>query len=603
MAAAPHDLTTQLLPKPKKPVSLLRYNLRYGLKEFGLKLADLVRQRVLSVSGVRILDHLYPNGTQIGSVTSEVVGPAFTMLSTLVDTLSPEVSKYQYWLDPSRDFILKKLSQDDFEQLFNACFPVSNREQMKPSLLSAFDKIKPAKAANEGEDNPLGWQSIAFTPDEAEALKAFLESTNFNSEILNEISFSGPRKRLKYQQTAHSFFHWMIAVNTFVNIPFGLLPVGLMPNLFKKEILNPVALECRLLAIAATLTGASRSSAVFSTALGPKGQSHNLILKILFQELPLIGLSFLAIQQRSFLLLTLFQIGATGLGVAANYANIRKGLRALGCPEAAKDRLSLSREKVWGHFKSMVAGLPGSVGDSVVRLAFIFLLELKKNADAATSFYYLMYQIYFTAYGLTNPFAKSLAYAARNPDYQSYARENEKWVVVSTSAISLLTGVTTYMSSKPLIEFLNPPDDAKAIHANDLMAKYFPLLFAAILFQGAALTYLNKIMSVHKRRLLGGMLDILPQLFVVLAVGLDFLISRYCLPESHRSSDGHLSPENMVAMLLASWFGGDLLNIIAGRRLSVLPPEKEKPRARTSLVLGIEHSLTEVPDHKEGPSQ
>ncbi len=595
MAAAPHDLTTQLLAQPKKPVTLLRYNLRYGLKEFGLKLADLVRQRVLSVSGVRILDHLYPNGTQIGSVTSEVVGPAFSMLSTLVDTLSPEVSKYQYWLDPSRDFILKKLSQDDFEQLFHAYSGGIYGNQSDPHLLSAVLKIKNAKI----DENPLKFQQTTFTPDEAEALEKDLNGIGFNSEILKEISFSEPRKRLKYQQTAHSFFHWMIVVNTFVNIPFGLLPVGLMPNLFKKEILNPVALECRLLAIAATLTGASRSSAVFSTALGPKGQSHNLILKILFQELPLIGLSFLAIQQRSFLLLTLFQIGATGLGVAANYANIRKGLRALGCPEAAKDRLSLSRKKVWGHFKSMVAGLPGSVGDSVVRLAFIFLLELKKNADAATSFYYLMYQIYFTAYGLTNPFAKSLAYAARNPDYQSYARENEKWVVASTSAISLVTGATTYMSSKPLIEFLNPPDDAKAIHANDLMAKYFPLLFAAILFQGAALTYLNKIMSVHKRRLLGGMLDILPQLFVVLAVGLDLLVSRYCLPESHRSSDGHLSPENMVAMLLASWLFGDLLNIIVGRRLSALPPEKH----RTSLVLRTEQSLTQVPDHKEGPSQ
>jgi hypothetical protein len=576
MAAANQDLTIRLLPKTeehKEPESLLRYNLRYGFKEFGLKLADLVRQRVLSVSGVRILDHLYPNGTQIGSVTAEVVGPAFSMLSTLVDTLSPEVSKYQYSLDPQRDLILSALDEEDFTQLFHTCFPLPTMD-IEPNLKAAFDKIKNTKAPHEKDPSP--WKSTAFTPEEAEALEKFLRNREgFNEKILEAIGFSGPRERLKYQKTALSFFHWMIAVNTLVNIPFGLLPVGLMPNLFK----TPVSLECRLLAIAATLTGVSRSTAVFSTALGQKRQTQNLILKILFQELPLIGLSFLAIQQRNFLLLTLFQISATGLGVAANYMHIRRGLRALGCVETGPERVSLTRKKVWKQIKSMVAGLPGSVGDSVVRLLFIFLLELKKNADAATSFYYLMYQIYFTAYGLTNPFAKSLAYAARNPDYQPYARENEKWVVISTSAISLVTGIATYISSKPLIEFLNPPENPKAIHANDLMATYFPLLFGALLFQGAALTYLNKIMSVHKKRLLGGLLDNLPQLLVVLAVCVDLLISRYCLPESHRSSDGHLSPENMVAMLLASWLGGDLLSIIVGRRLPVLPPQKEKNQA------------------------
>jgi hypothetical protein len=359
-----------------------------------------------------------------------------------------------------------------------------------------------------------------------------------------------------------NYYHFAMLANLLINIPIAIGPAFFVPEIIEglgKEKVNDIAMECRLMVLPIACTALQSVSKAMTDPLLAKRKTYDVYYRIFAQELPTIGLSLGAYFTNSYRFLVLGQTLTSAVGMGLTYWNIRKGIEEMGCPLAAKDRLALSLKEKWDCFKTLATGIPGGVGDAITRFIFMLMLAHKQD-DAAISFYYLYYQIYFTIDAIVRCFAKPVSYAGKKLSDAENRRKNEKWTMAVTFSLSLIFTLLILAIKDPLINFLNTPDSDDNIKANEWMNQYFPLLAFCVITIGPMRTQLEKMSNLTENRILAGILDVLPQALVLVAMPF-------------------ISPFWSVLGLLTSWAGGNVLDIIVGL---MIPPDPPTPIERTA---------------------
>jgi hypothetical protein len=529
--------------------SLLKENYLYTLKKLLGVLITQIRMRALGVAGAKI----YP---EAGAVIGEASGPAHTIAACIPKTLKQEVVKeykgYVPW-----DFILCELTPEEFTTLREILDKTPHKTKILQKIIDkiniaedtlesptpTFERLEEGK--EEAQPAEYFYTKISFSSDEACELQSFLieECLRESQRDLSEKLVITNHNTDHYKK-AYALYRFTMIASLIFTTPFSLL-VFFMPEVYRQlgnEALRKVELDCRILAIPPLATAITSTNAVFTDMLTSKRKTYHPLLAGIFQEAPMVTAAFVGWYTNSFLTIALGQLVFSLVGSYVTYRNVSAGLKEMGCT----DELSLTWQEKKDYLKIMLKGLPAAIGDSAVREILIFSLGHKKDPEAPISFYFILYQIFFTTYAFVKPIAETISYGGNLKEYAKHRKTNERGVMAAATMTSVLFGISTLAAKDHLIPFLNSPSDQDEIEANKMTSKWYLLLFFGILIQGAALTQMDKMSNILERRLLAGALDNIPQIILLL------------------TSLFTLSAEHMVIGLLMSWIFGDMCTILCG---------------------------------------